>query len=160
LSPFLQEVLEVAGREVGIREVGRNRGQRIEEYQACVGIEPGSPWCAAFVSWVFREASRTLGIPCPLHPSGGALKLWRWAAPATRTQWPKPGGVFVIDHGAGLGHVGIVESVTPDHLVTIEGNTNDGGAREGDGVYRRIRRKSEINVGYIDTAPDDPVIVG
>jgi hypothetical protein len=35
--------------------------------------------------------------------------------------------------------------------VTIEGNTNEGGGREGIGVFRRNRRKVRgINKGFID----------
>jgi hypothetical protein len=36
-------------------------------------------------------------------------------------------------------------------LVTIEGNTNDNGSREGIGVFRREQRKiSSINKGFVD----------
>jgi hypothetical protein len=63
---------------------------------------------------------------------------------------PEPGDVFVIDHGHGLGHVGFVESFRPDGLlVTVEGNTNPEGSREGDGVYRRTRRREEVNRGFL-----------
>ena len=61
--------------------------------------------------------------------------------------------MFVIDHGHGLGHVGFVVELDPtDMLVTCEGNTNPGGSREGDGVYRRTRRREEINRGYLRIA--------
>ena len=36
-------------------------------------------------------------------------------------------------------------------LTTIEGNTNDGGSREGVGVFRRSERKiASINKGFLD----------
>jgi hypothetical protein len=38
-----------------------------------------------------------------------------------------------------VGHTGLIEKVSGDFAVTIEGNTNDGGSRDGDGVYRRRR---------------------
>lgn len=149
MTPFVAKVLEVAAREIGVREVGRNRGKRVEIYQASVGLEPGNPWCAAFVSWCFLSAARELGVPCPLHPSGGALKLWRLAEPEARKKHPEPGAIFVIDHGGGLGHVGIVEAVRIGFVQTIEGNTSTGGSREGDGVYRRTRPLTDVNVGYL-----------
>jgi hypothetical protein len=64
-----------------------------------------------------------------------------------------PGQIFVIDTGApgGAGHTGLVEAVNAGKLVTIEGNTNDGGSREGIGVFRRTgRRIRDINVGFIE----------
>jgi hypothetical protein len=35
-------------------------------------------------------------------------------------------------------------------LDTIEGNTNGGGSREGDGVYQRTRRRHEVTRGWLD----------
>ena len=47
------------------------------------------------------------------------------------------GLVFVMSTGQGTGHMGFVERAAGGKLVTIEGNTNDGGSREGIGVFRR-----------------------
>ena len=56
-----------------------------------------------------------------------------------------------IDFGEGLGHSGIVIEVANGRLVTIEGNTNDNGSRNGIGVFQRDARKiSKINKGFID----------
>jgi surface antigen len=63
--------------------------------------------------------------------------------------------VFVLDHGHGLGHVGIVEAVVGDGtIVTVEGNTNAEGSREGDRVARHrwapaLGRRGALR-GYID----------
>jgi len=44
-----------------------------------------------------------------------------------------------------------LELIGAGKLVTIEGNTNDGGSREGVGVFRRSgRRIRDINLGFID----------
>ena len=43
-----------------------------------------------------------------------------------------------------VGHVGLVAGEDEEYLTTIEGNTSDGGSRDGDGVYRRKRKKSSI----------------
>jgi hypothetical protein len=139
-----QLILTIAKGEVGVMENGRNRGPRVEEYLDCVGLEPGNPWCAAFVSWVLSQAGE--------HRvrAGGALKLYARSPVWSTTQTPTPGSIFVIDHGGGLGHCGFVDEVCGDELITIEGNTNPGGSREGDGVYIRTRRRAEINRGFID----------
>lgn len=62
----------------------------------------------------------------------------------------KPGLIFVISTGEGKGHMGIVEDFRDDRLITIEGNTNLPGDRDGGGVFRRHARKlSDINKGFI-----------
>ena len=62
----------------------------------------------------------------------------------------KPGLIFVISTGGGKGHMGMVEDFRDDRLITIEGNTNLPGDREGVGVFRRTGRKlTEINNGFI-----------
>jgi hypothetical protein len=60
--------------------------------------------------------------------------------------------VFIMDHGGGLGHTGLVESVQGGLITTIEGNTNTALSREGGGVYRLTRKLVEINKGFIDYA--------
>ena len=54
---MIKDVLKIARAEVGVAEVGgNNRGRRVEEYLAAVGLGPGNPWCAAYVAWVMRQA--------------------------------------------------------------------------------------------------------
>lgn len=148
MNRLTSEVLTWAGDEVGVHEVAHNRGARVEEYQREAGAHPGDAWCASFVVWCFANASALLNIPSPCPVTPGALKLWQ-RAPQFHSQSPTAGAVFVIDHGHGLGHCGFVEGVNGDDIFTIEGNTSPEGSREGDGVYRRKRHRSEINVGYL-----------
>ena len=62
---------------------------------------------------------------------------------------PKPGDIFIMDYGKGLGHTGfVVEVLSNGNLKTIEGNTNDEGSSEGYEVCYRIRKQSQIK-GYI-----------
>ena len=44
----------------------------------------------------------------------------------------------------------MVTRVLSGEIGTIEGNTNDRGSREGDGVYQKTRTIGSINVGFID----------
>lgn len=135
-----ERVIRIAEKEVGVREAGaENCGRRVEEYLKYVGFGKGSPWCAALVSFVFREAGfvrpRTAWCPA-LFPEGRVV-----SAPALR-----PGLVFGIYFPAlgRVGHCGIVAGTFGDQVFTIEGNTSVVGSREGDGVYRRIRHKRTI----------------
>ena len=62
----------------------------------------------------------------------------------------KPGMIFHIDTGGRTGHAGIVAEVMGESLVTIEGNTNDDGSREGIGVFlRRSRKIRQIDLGFV-----------
>jgi hypothetical protein len=157
------ELLRVAAAEVGTRESGGpNRGPRVDEYLRNVGLEPtrGSyPWCAAFVYYCFTCAARALSRRNPCVKTAGCMEHWRRAPRHTRLPIAEvlaapevvpAGAVFVVDHGRGKGHTGLVERVAGGMVHTIEGNTDPGGSREGDGVYRRIRPVVDINTGFID----------
>jgi hypothetical protein len=68
----------------------------------------------------------------------------------------RPGQVFIMDFGGGLGHTGFVESVLGGHVRTIEGNTDASQTREGGGVYRLTRKLVDINKGFIDYGDGSP----
>ncbi|MCP5158607.1 MAG: CHAP domain-containing protein [Gammaproteobacteria bacterium] len=164
--PLLAKLLEIARKEIGVLEdpPGSNRGARVEEYLASTGLAGGYPWCAAFVYWCFAQAARELGADNPCINTAGVLDHWNRAGQAgirriTHAQAEadplliQPGMIFILDTGdpGGAGHTGLVERVEGGKLVTIEGNTNQAGGREGIGVFRRDRRKiNGINKGFID----------
>jgi peptidoglycan hydrolase-like protein with peptidoglycan-binding domain len=165
---FFSEVLEIASLEVGTLEepAGSNRGRRVEQYQRSVGLGRGNPWCVAFVYWCFEAAAQKQGIPNPMEKecrTGGVLDLWTRACGARKVNIVrmteafndpakvKPGMIFVISTGGGLGHAGLVSRVLGNRLETIEGNTNGGGSREGIGVFHRSGRTLQsINRGFIE----------
>lgn len=161
MSPLLREAVSVAREYVGIREAGgRNRGPTVDVFLRAVGLDPtrGSyPWCAAFVHFVFMTAARRLGIENPCPRTASVMKLWGKAAWA-RTEAISPGCVFIMDKGGGRGHTGIVVDTiagTPGAVLTVEGNTNMLGHRDGDGVYARQRALFEIR-GYLDLSKSRP----
>ncbi len=165
-SPLLTEVLAFAVTQIGVLEVplGSNRGPQVDKYVQSVGLSPAGQhaWCVAFMYFCFEQAAKKLGRENPMIKTGGVLAHWNQAGikgiPRIKVeravndpQLVKPGHIFVIDTGGGFGHSGLVERVEGGKLVTIEGNTNDGGVREGIGVFRRSSRKiATINRGFID----------
>jgi hypothetical protein len=167
-SGILAAVLDTASKEVGVLEEppGSNGGKRVEEYQRAVGISKGDAWCVAFVYWCFKQTAAGLGVANPMEKecrTGGVLDLWNRARRASKVKTIatqaaldnpavlKPGLVFIIETGGGNGHTGIVSRIVGNRLETIEGNTNDGGSREGIGVFRRNGRTvNSINRGFID----------
>jgi hypothetical protein len=104
-----------------------------------------------------------VGLPNPHIKTAGVLEHWNQAGrkpgvvritSAQAIADPslvKPGSLFIISLGGGLGHSGMVIQNADSRLVTIEGNTNDNGSRNGIGVFRREARKiNQINKGFID----------
>ena len=159
-SEMIKNVLKIAAEQIGVMEdpVGTNSGPEVDEYLECVGLGPGFSWCAAFVYWVYNEACKKSGSKNCVFKTAGVLSHWNNSTGKRITSQNafadpslvKPGQVFIMSYGGGLGHTGIVEKVNGGFLTTIEGNTNDGGSREGIGVFRRTGRKiKDINRGFI-----------
>lgn len=167
-SDLAKEAVRIAAAQeaANVREEppGSNRGQMIDQYVRSVGLDPSGQyaWCAAFVYWCFDQAATRKGASNPVNRTGSVLDHWRMAASNARakrlliaegTADPSlvlPGMIFVLATGAGAGHTGLIEQVEGQYLTTIEGNTNEGGSREGIGVFRRTSRKiSQINRGFI-----------
>jgi CHAP domain/Putative peptidoglycan binding domain len=168
------QLLSTSISQIGARETSgqANRGPQVDAYLKASGISnPGNnppggyPWCQAFVYWCFVQVCTTLNRNNPSIKTAGVLKHWNdsstlvgvkrvtKAAAQSNLSLLKPGMIFINDYGSGLGHTGIVESVFPDgRFVSVEGNSNDNGSRDGVGVFRLDRRKvtdKELR-GFID----------
>jgi len=160
------EAVAFAITQIGVMEqpLGSNRGPEVDEYVRAAGLSPsgGFAWCVAFTHFCYLSAAKKLGVPNPHIRTAGVLDHWNKAgksALATRITTARavadpglvqPGQLFIIDLGSGLGHSGMVVEVSDGRLVTIEGNTNDNGSRNGIGVFRRAARKiGQINKGFI-----------
>lgn len=159
-NPLLTSALKIAATQVGQMEspVGSNWGHPVQDYLNSVGINSPNSWCMAFVYWCYNKAAVELGRSNPLVKTGGVLKGWNDTSALkiltndaiNNPSLVLPGQIFIISTGGGLGHTGLVENVSGGILTTIEGNTNDGGSREGIGVFRRTSRKiKDINKGFI-----------
>lgn len=125
----------------------KNRGPKVREYMGVVGLPDGFAWCAGFVCWCVAQVVSSMKVTTNLKYSAGVLDMWN-RNPKLRVTEPQAGDIFIMRFKRGLGHTGIVTGVTATEIHTIEGNTNDGGSREGDGVYRRSRLRRTI-LGYI-----------
>jgi hypothetical protein len=167
-NAYLARGLEVAGREADrkVREIpaNSNRGPDVERYLASVDKQPGLAWCVAFVYFCYNTAASELGRINPMVRTAGVLDHWnrcareKGARRITNAQAVadpaalRPGMIFVIDHGSGLGHSGLIERVAGGIIETIEGNTDASKTREGGGVYRLRRKIADINTGFVDYA--------
>ena len=135
------KAVEVAKTQIGKEEVprGSNWGPAVQQYLNSVGINFPASWCMAFAYWCFKQAGMTKELP----KTGGVLAMWNTCDERLRSKVYEPGGIIIFDHGKGLGHTGIIESVVGDTINTIEGNTNNNGSREGYAVERKVRHASD-----------------
>jgi len=153
ISQLQAKILQIARSQLGVREAtGKNDGAAVEAYLAYTGNKKGEPWCASFVSWVFGKAGftqpRTAWSPALFPKQRQILK-------------PLPASLFGIFYPklGRVAHCGLVEANNGNWLYTIEGNTNANGAREGDGVYRKLRHQRTLSL-YADwlTKPKKGVV--
>lgn len=140
--------LSIAVSQLNVRETkGKpNSGPQVDQYLKSVGLGSGYSWCMAFVYWCYNEAAKSLNVKQPLIKTGGVLHQWNAQQsrfkilPQTASTSPsliKPGSIFIMDFGKGMGHTGLVESFDGKLIHTIEGNSNDEGSREGLEVCRK-----------------------
>lgn len=164
MTDLARRTLDIAASQIGVREHSHNRGPEVDSYWRDIGMEPGGlglppvgtakPWCAAFVCAMVKRACDALGIPVPIHLTAGVFTLDEQAPVYMRSSVPAAGCIFILN---GHKHTGFVTADWTGALVqTLEGNTDPGGSAEGDGVYARTRRRSEL-LCFIDLNRDLPV---
>jgi hypothetical protein len=162
-----KQLAAIAATYIGTKETGNNRAgedaKLLEIFKAddlvINGKTDGYPWCASFVSLCVQKlcihSSYFSSLNAPREPS-----VWRFLAVWAKNNGctifssssailsPKPGDIVVFT----FSHIGIVESVSGNKVVTIEGNTNNAGSREGQEVARKVRSlniiKSFIRLPY------------
>ncbi|MCO7195635.1 CHAP domain-containing protein [Pseudonocardia sp. McavD-2-B] len=143
-----EQVLAIARGEIGtVQGAGGTN-----PYGRAYGVDRVA-WCAQFVWWVFRQA----GAGDLIHP--------KTAYTPTSAQWfidrgaysstPRVGDCVYFQWPGGpnrISHIGLVEAVERDAIVTVEGNTTPpagtGSQRMGGGVWRRRRARNSTIRGY------------
>jgi hypothetical protein len=140
---------------------GDNRGPGVEFFQRSANLNPGSPWCAAFVNACAEMAAAVINKErSPLEKvelQGYVPSYYQWAKKLDLLvpfEEIIPGDLFLLwfeskDRHA---HIGFIDRVDldEDRYGTIEGNTDDKASREGIKVARRIRtpRKGDVFVRW------------
>lgn len=155
----LQRALAVAREalQLHIRETGgNNRGPTVEAIQLYAEGSTHYAWCAAFCHLCLRFGFEAAGQKLPLSIGISCSSLVARAQKLNRVfelsgagagqfppGTPQPGDLLVLRGGpTHYRHVGLVVAAPrADGVVpTIEGNTNDAGSADGDGVYEKERR--------------------
>ena len=114
--------VKTALKEVGIAELsGKDHNKRVLEYQATTSgkySDDETPWCGAFVSWVFTKSKIKHGVKIPERAK-------EWSSFGSPTNNPTVGTVAVKSRVGG-GHVCIVAGKDNDgNLLCVGGNQNN-----------------------------------
>ena len=148
------KMVQLAREEIGVSEVdGSNCGPRVDEYKAATWLDAdkGWPWCAAFICWLVREAIEGEDVKFKRPRTAGAWDFENWAKQqsANGVELRKPtnedikaGDIVVFT----FSHIGLAvkDADSSGYVVTIEGNTNGAGSREGGSVLEKKRHVSKI----------------
>jgi len=121
----------------------------VEKILASVGLPKGYAWCAAMIKYCLDGAGIRTGIT-GWAPSAVPFSRRVWYAGKKVKRLPTVADAFGIyfPHHKRVAHVGFVDrwdTGTP-YCVTVEGNTNGAGARDGNGTYEKTRLKSQIHI--------------
>ncbi len=132
-----------------IQEVGGdNFGPAVEFFQKLGEIRPGQPWCAAFVNACAEIACAKKNVWSPLEvvPLEGFVQSYYDQAKLKGWLRDRPGigDLFMVWHRRKnrYAHIGIVARTTTNGFLTIEGNSNDEGSRQGYEVAQNFRQYS------------------
>lgn len=144
-----QQVVAIAESQLAVRESsGNNDGVQVQAFLATTGLKGNYPWCAAFLSWTFIQAS--VKAPRSAYAPDWFRQnvVYRQHTPTITPFTSKPAQVFGLyfESKGRVAHVGMITGESRLSYTTIEGNTNAAGSREGDGVYRKIRNKRTIYI--------------
>ena len=139
-----ERVAAIYTAEIGVREkTGNNDGQRVELYLASCSLKKGNPWCAAFVTWTFKQTG-IKAVVSGYSPAWFPAKNVIYQNGKGNPQTADVFGIYFSNKGR-IAHVGFIDEWdTGNYCMTVEGNTNEAGSREGDGVYRKRRLKKQI----------------
>lgn len=137
---YADKIIAAAKGYIGQQEIQPNQGFKDPSFLAKMrarGWEAPQPWCGYFAKqcWVDGyESNPDLLAKVKSLSNGGALStLENWKANSDQvSKIPVPGAVIIFEEGNGPnGHAGIVIAVSGNIIMTIEGNTNNDGSREG-----------------------------
>ena len=151
-ASLAERTLHVAASQVGVREVGENWGMKVKMFLASAGILSPAAWCAAFLTWCLLQAGADRK---KLPRFAASTYYWyQWAAVNDLIVNRAVRGCFGVQNGAKGGHIWCITKDSERQVVhgnevvhvfeTIEGNTNEGGSREGVGVFRRKRTEESM----------------
>jgi hypothetical protein len=127
-------------------ELKGNRGPWVRLYMRGNEGDPWA-WCAGFVQFCVRQAADELGVDASWYPKTFLVKTLLEELRVQHRTAPAEGVLGVVFgwvRESGAGHCGIVTGVEGEYVLTIEGNTNEAGSREGVAVMAKRRKRGGL----------------
>ena len=151
-----QEIIDIATKEIGTVESPANSNNvkyNTWFYNKQV-IGASYPWCAVFISWVFRNTNL-------VKKTASCVQMLEWFEAHNQiVKKPQAGDIVFFKYKTNnrrTNHVGLVIEVHENYIMTIEGNTSTSSNDNGGKVMKR-KRSSNI-VGYARPKYDSSVSV-
>lgn len=136
------DILNIARQEIGVTESSTNNVKYNTEYYGGEVSGTNFDWCVVFVWWVFKKANASSLFCNGKKTAYVPYVVSEYTKQNALVTDGKPGDLAIISfNGHSADHIGIIESVEKNTILTIEGNTS---GSNGEGVYRKIRKKSEV----------------
>jgi hypothetical protein len=135
-----EKIIAIAKGYIGQQEIQPNGGFKDPSFLAKMverGWEKGQPWCGYFAKqcWVEAYGDTLFDAKVKRLMNGGALSTLQNCQTDkyfTVNMVPVPGATAIFLEGHGPeGHAGIVDAVQGNIFMTVEGNTNTDGSRDG-----------------------------
>jgi hypothetical protein len=136
--------------ELGTHEENGPNVGTCAKYQRVTGNGPGDSWCLSFIMWGVLQCVSTMDA---LRQVFGIIT---GSCEELRQVARKRGQLMPVGTAPQMGDIGLVVNTEADHahhaffvkdgpgeddsMETIEGNSNNTGGSNGDGVYRRQKR--------------------
>lgn len=155
----VSKCIEIEKSQLGIHEIGySNTGIEVNEFQL-IGSngevkKGGQPWCAYFQQWAWIRTCEALNLEYKNDYSGYTPYLVSWGKQKGICKGGHSGGGHIDRNELEIGDWVFIYSSTRDNachivmfigfdkdgnMITLEGNTNSGGSRDGGSVCKRIR---------------------
>jgi hypothetical protein len=146
-----QTLIELGQQEAAIKyqedQTGgtwTNLNRYAKETPGMAGYD-GQSWCVIFLLWLAHRAGDVTIMPQTPACNVAITTYQSW----NRWSWYPAVGAQVMLGANGHEHTGLVYQYSSTQIWTIEGNTNTSGSPNGDGVYMRVRNRSDAAVyGY------------
>jgi len=145
------KIVELIQKDVDnkLRESGgKNRGDRIDQFNTRVKAPLGSPYCASGGWCAIDDACSELGLKNPVPPTAWsqAFRIHtfvprRYIKPIEALGKKGDVGIFKVDGDDSRGHYVTVaeDQICHPYFKTLEYNTDGSGSRDGDGCYSMTR---------------------
>lgn len=147
---------EIALKYVGEKEITGNMGfvdPVFEKRMREIGFDDGDAWCCLFAELVWREYykddERVLKLFDVLFSDSCIATLSNFRVTEFKVNHePSPGSIMIMQRykkeedqymATWQGHAGIIVDIMNNEIVTVEGNTNSQGGREGVEVALKTR---------------------